>query len=186
MNTILLVDDEVSILNSLRRLLEGTPCVCNGVVYPVRIVIENDPLRALEYVEHHAVDLIVSDYRMPLMDGVAFLARSRDFQPDCVRIILSGFADLNALVGAINEAGIFRFLSKPWNDYELVSTIAQALAYHYLQRENFRLADEMRLALGVLSPQDVELKRLEMIEPGITKVRWGDDGSVLLDDLDDK
>ena len=97
-------------------------------------------------------------------------------------MILSGYADLNALVGAINEAKIYRFLAKPWNDYELVSAIAEALAYRDLLAERERLADEARLAQGKLSPEEAELKRLERLEPGLTKVNWGPDGSVILDE----
>jgi len=184
MNYILLLDDEAPILKSLQRLLARTPCTCNGVRYPLQIVTETDPAAALEYVRHHTLDLIVSDYRMLGMDGVSFLTACKEIQPDCMRLILSGYTDLNALVGAINQAQIFRFLSKPWNDYELVATIGQALAFRQLQIENQRLADEARVRMGELTPQELERRRLEALEPGLTAVRWGPDGSVLLDDGD--
>jgi response regulator RpfG family c-di-GMP phosphodiesterase len=97
-------------------------------------------------------------------------------------MILSGYADLNGLIAAINEAGISRFISKPWNDYELVSAIGQALALRDLTLENQMLADQARLANGKISPQEIELKRLEAEEPGITHVVWDTDGSVLIDE----
>ncbi|WIM05748.1 MAG: response regulator [Candidatus Nitricoxidivorans perseverans] len=182
MNRIMLVDDEEGILRSLRRLLIATPVSHGGIVYPVEVEIFSSPRQALERARHKAFDLFLVDYRMPEMDGVALLKAIRDIQPNAARIILSGYADLNGLVGAINEAQIYRFLSKPWNDYELISTIGQALAYRQLLAENERLADQARLEQGRLSPEEAERRRLETLEPGITRVNWGPDGSVILDD----
>ena len=110
-----------------------------------------------------------------------------ELQPDAARLILSGYADLNGLIGAINDAGITRFISKPWNDYELIATLGQVLTLRELTLENQRLADQVRLEAGALSAEEIERKRLEAIEPGITRVIWGPDGSVLLDEslLDD-
>jgi len=182
MSRILIVDDEEGILKALRRLLSMTPCVAGDKRYTLTIDIFSTPLDALEKARHTAYDLVLSDYRMPGMDGVQFIKAFRELQPDAARLILSGYADLNGLIGAINEAGISRFLSKPWNDYELVSAIGQALALRDLTLENQRLADQARLASGAISAEDVERKRLEAEEPGITRVTWGPDGSVLLDE----
>jgi len=102
-------------------------------------------------------------------------------QPDAARLILSGYADLNALLRAVNEVGIERFIAKPWNDYELMSAIAQALAHRELLLENRQLANLVRLEMGDATPEELEAQRLEAIEPGITEVNWGPDGSVLLD-----
>jgi DNA-binding NtrC family response regulator len=182
MNRIMLVDDEDGILKALRRLLKATPCTYHGVTYKLEIEIFTSPLAALERIRQAAFDLFLVDYRMPEMDGVAFLKAVREIQPNAARIILSGYADLNALVGAINEAKIYRFLSKPWNDYELVSAVAEALAFRELLVEREHLADEARVAKGKLSPEEAEARRLEALEPGITKVNWGPDGSVILDE----
>jgi response regulator RpfG family c-di-GMP phosphodiesterase len=114
------------------------------------------------------------------MDGVAFLKAFREEQPHAVRLILSGYADLDAMIGAINEAQIYRFISKPWHDFELRAAVEQALAHHDLLLENQRLADEVRAQRGIISRQEMELRRLEMETPGITKVNWGPDGSVIL------
>lgn len=188
MSRILIVDDEESILKALRRLLTLTPCFGGGKIFSLQVDVFTDPAAALDKARHVPYDLVLSDYRMPGMDGVKFLKAFRELQPDAARLILSGYADLNALVGAINEAGISRFLSKPWNDYELVSALGQALALRELALENQRLADQARAATGAISAEEFERRRLEAAEPGITQVIWGEDGSVLLDEslLDDE
>ena len=187
MSHVLIVDDDEAILKALRRVLTLTPCPVGGEVRRLKVDIFSSPEDALEQAQQTAYDLVISDYRMPGMSGVQFLKAFREIQPDAARLILSGYADLDGLIGAINEAGIIRFLSKPWNDYELVSSIGQALALRELMQENQRLADQARLAMGTLSAEEFERKRLEAEEPGITKVKWGPDGSVLLDEslLDD-
>ena len=182
MSRILIVDDDESILKALRRLLIMTPCVIGEQRFKLTVDIFSTPLDALEKAKHTAYDLVLSDYRMPVMNGVAFLKAFREIQPDAARLILSGYADLNGLISAINEAGISRFISKPWNDYELVSALGQALALRELTLENQTLADQARLAAGQISAQEIELKRLEAEEPGITHVAWDSDGSILIDE----
>ncbi|MDZ7655955.1 MAG: response regulator [Sulfurimicrobium sp.] len=183
MYRIMLVDDEENILKALRRLLINTPCIYDGIDYKIRVESFSTADEALEYARHNAVDLVLSDYRMPHKDGVTFLKEFRGIQPNAARLILSGYADLNAVIGAINEAQIYRFINKPWNDYELVSSIAQALAYRNLMLENLHLADKARVDNGTMSAQELERKRLEEQEPGITKVNWGPDGSVIFDEM---
>lgn len=82
---------------------------------------------------------------------------------------------------AVNEVGIDRFIGKPWNDYDLMSAIGQALAHRELLLENRQLANLVRMEMGDTTPEAVEAERLEAIEPGITEVNWGPDGSVILD-----
>lgn len=172
---LVLVDDEENVLRALRR-----------VFAPQGYVIEtfSDPTVALEKARAGVVDLVISDYRMPQMDGVSFLTEYRKYQPDAMRMILSAFTDLEALLGAINRAQIFRFVSKPWNDDELRLTAGQALEMRRLMQENQRLADVVRAQQGLLSKQEFELRRLEEENPGITKVNWGPDGTILLDEGD--
>jgi two-component system, probable response regulator PhcQ len=179
MARLLLVDDEPNVLRSLKRVLSlpGDPPL------PLEAIETcESPLQALERLRGRIFDLILSDYRMPQMDGVAFLSASRQLQPDCARLILSAQADLQGLIGAINQAGIQRFIMKPWDDLDLRVALAEALAHRELLLENRRLADEVRMARGVISRQEHELRRLEEETPGITKVKWGPDGSVLLED----
>jgi response regulator RpfG family c-di-GMP phosphodiesterase len=181
MPRILLIDDESGVLNALLRLLRLTPIAVRGVEWRPRVDVFTSPIEALKSAAECAYDLVVSDFRMPEMDGVAVLRRMRDLQPDCARVILSGYTDLNGLIGAINEARIDRFIAKPWNDFEFVSTLAQVLEIRALRMENESLADKFRFERGEISPLDLEMKRLEQQEPGITQVQWGPDGSVIID-----
>lgn len=177
---IMLVDDEINILHAIRRVLSCLPELeLEG--HSIEIELFSSPLEALRRVEYVPYDLVITDYRMPEMNGVEFLVKLKSLQPNAMRLILSGYVDLDGLIGAINEAQIFRFIAKPWHDYELRAAVAQALSYRYLVMENQRLADLSRVQEGKLTKHELELRRLEEEHPGITKVNWGPDGSVLLD-----
>lgn len=186
MSRIMIVDDEEAILKALRRVLRIAPCSYGNKTFSLEVEAFSSPKLALERARHESYDLFVSDFRMPEMDGIEFLKGAKALQPDAARLILSGYADLNALVRAVNEVGIERFIGKPWNDYDLMSAIGQALAHRDLLLENRELANLVRLEMGDKTTQELELERLEVerlesIEPGITEVNWGPDGSVLLD-----
>ena len=145
MSNLLIVDDEPNVLNALRRMCQ------NNAILPAipdpSITTFTSPMQAVKYVSEHRVDLVISDYRMPDMDGAAFLTRVRELQPDTARIILSACTDMDGIVRAINHAGIFRFVSKPWSDHDLKVSILEVLAHRKLLIENRRLADEVRISL---------------------------------------
>src|SRR6202007_557071 len=130
---ILLVDDEPHILRALQRLLRNGLKDTGGARYEgesfpdpgVALGGAREGAFALARARECAFALAISDQRMPGMTGVEFLSQLRQVQPDCGRIILSGYADLNALVAAINEAEIARFISKPWADFDLLSAVRQ-------------------------------------------------------------
>jgi response regulator RpfG family c-di-GMP phosphodiesterase len=180
MSNLLIVDDEPNVLSALRRLCQ------NSAIPPAlpdpSVTTFTSPLAALAHIADHKVDLVISDYRMPDMDGAVFLTRVKEIQPDAARIILSACTDMDGIIRAINHAGIFRFVSKPWSDHDLKAAIIEVLAHRNLLLENRRLADELRSQRGTISRQQLELERLEMESPGITRVRWSDDGGVLLQD----
>lgn len=180
---IMLVDDEENILNALRRVLSSDNGI-EGESHQLTVETFSAPKEALKRAEDVVFDLVISDYHMPEMNGVEFLKALKRIQPNTARLILSGYVDLDGLIGAINEAQIFRFISKPWHDSDLRYAIAQALAYRNLLLENQRLADRVRVQQGQLSRQELALKRLEEQNPGITKVNWGPDGSVIIDEDD--
>lgn len=181
MSRIMIVDDEESILKALNRVLRIAPCSYGNKTFSLEVETFSSPFAALARAKQEQYDLFISDFRMPEMDGIEFLKGAKALQPDAARLILSGYADLNALVRAVNEVGIERFIGKPWNDYDLMSAIGQALAHRELLLENRELANLVRLEMGDKTPQQIEAERLESIEPGITDVNWGPDGSVLLD-----
>lgn len=181
MSRILIVDDETSILKALQRILRLAPCTFGHQHFTLEVTTFNSPRAALEAARHDEFDLFLSDYRMPEMDGIEFLKAAKALQPHAARLILSGYADLNALMRAVNEVGIDRFIGKPWNDYELLSAIGQSLAHRALLQENRQLADLIRQEMGETSPETQEAERLERMEPGITHVNWGPDGSILLE-----
>ncbi|KRB27770.1 two-component system response regulator [Acidovorax sp. Root70] len=132
---ILLVDDEVNVVSALRRLLRSEN---------YQIDVASDGIQALELMEGQEYDLIISDARMPVMDGPTFLARVQERWPSCMRILLTGYADLTMTVKAINEGHIYRYISKPWNDDELRIMVRQALQYRHLERERLRLLELTR------------------------------------------
>lgn len=173
MSSIMVVDDEKSVLKALGRILKS-----DGL----DIEIYDDPEAALKRAAVANFDVVLSDYRMPVMDGVALLKEIKVLQPDAVRIILSGYADLHSVLAAINEAEIYRFISKPWHDYELKATVGQAISYREMLVENRYLANQVREQASILRRQNAELYRLEKENPGITKVHWAEDGSIILDD----
>lgn len=117
---LLILDDEELILNALVRALKSEEYTIDKFTSPLQAL---DDLRKTNY------DVILADYRIPEMDGITFLKKSKQFLPQAKRIILSGQADFNGLVSAINEAEIFRFIFKPWNDDELKNILMQATAH---------------------------------------------------------
>lgn len=128
--TVLLVDDEESILNSLRRLLRSQP---------YEILLADSGAKALEILQERPVDLVMTDARMPNMDGATLLAQIRKLYPSTLRILLTGYADVDMMTKAINEGQLYRYLSKPWNDEELVQALRQALAHQHSENERQRL-----------------------------------------------
>lgn len=174
MYSILIVDDEENIVNALKRSLRKVP--------EWEVETFTSSVEALNYAKSFSFDLFVSDFRMPEMDGVEFLTKIKEIQPDAARIILSGYTDFDGLIGAINQAEIFRFITKPWNDYELILTIDQALKYKNILIENKNLEKELREQKEKLNITNKILAKLEQQTPGITKVNWSTDGSIETDD----
>lgn len=142
---VLFVDDEANILRSLRRLFmdeEG-----------LEIETAASGEEALDILRRHSdVGLIVSDQRMPGLSGVDFLEQARNIAPEAVRIILTGYADVNAAIDAINRGGAFRYITKPWVDETLVRTVKDGIALYNLKHENERLT-------ALVKKQNDELQR---------------------------
>jgi two-component system, probable response regulator PhcQ len=177
-NRLMLVDDEPNVIHALHRVLR------RRLPPSVKVESFDDPRLALKRADEIAFDLIVSDFRMPQMDGITFLRRIRQAQPHAIRMILSASTEVDIVMRAINDVEVFRYLTKPWQEDDLVEQIQLALTRGTSERQQRGLADDMRVHRGELSAQDKELKRLEEMEPGITQVDWGPNGEVLMPDLD--
>jgi len=122
--TLLLVDDEPAILSALKRLLRREN---------MQVLTANSGAEGLEMLASHGVGVVISDARMPEMDGAEFLGKVRQMYPDTVRIILSGYTDLKAVTSAVNRGELFKFLTKPWDDVELLDTIREAFRVYELR-----------------------------------------------------
>lgn len=135
--TLLLVDDEPNILAALKRQMRGANC---------RILTAPGGQQGLALLESEAVDVIVSDQRMPGMTGVEFLRIVKSSHPDTVRMVLSGFTELQSVTDAVNEGAIYKFLTKPWDDIQLRAHIEEAFRHKEMVDENRRLGLELRTA----------------------------------------
>ncbi len=133
--TLLLVDDEPNIIAALKRLMRR-----DGHV----ILTANSGPEGLDVLSRHRVDVIVSDQRMPGMTGVEFLRAAKEKYPDTIRIVLSGYTELQSVTDAINEGAVYRFLTKPWDDELLRAHIQKAFEYKELLDENQQLDLKIR------------------------------------------
>jgi CheY-like chemotaxis protein len=134
---LLLVDDEPNILHALKRLLRRDH---------YEIFTANDGIEGLAILAQHPVDVIVSDQRMPGMLGADFLRKAKLQYPDTIRIMLSGYTELQSVTNAVNESAIYKFLTKPWDDEQLRGHIAEAFRVKEIADENSRLHLEVQTA----------------------------------------
>ncbi|AKU21776.1 response regulator [Massilia sp. NR 4-1] len=172
MRRFLLLDDEVKVLNALRRSLR-----VHLQIEGLLIETFEQPRAALQRICECDFDLAISDYRMPQMDGVTFLQALKEVAPHTVRIMLSASTEFQTAMSAINEAQVFRFIPKPWSVNDLGHCVHDALALRDRLLADAGLANH---ASQVLGAQELEAQRLEEEEPGILKVNWGPDGSIIL------
>ncbi len=148
--TLLLVDDEINILNALKRTLRR-----DGYT----ILTANSGEEGLTLLTSHAVGVIISDQRMPQMTGVEFLRKVKTLYPNTIRLVLSGYTELESVTSAINEGAIYKFLTKPWDDDLLRDNILEAFNYFEIKQENLRLTSELKFANQQLSIQNQNLEK---------------------------
>lgn len=178
MQRLLLLDDEASILSALQRTLRP------HFGRLLKVDACGSAAEALALGAAHRYDLVISDLRMPVMDGLEFLTRFAVLQPESVRLMLTGSADFATAQRAVNEIGIYRYLTKPWTADEIVGHLHDALAHAGQRRRERDGATAWESSCGLMSPQEAERRKLEAIEPGLTRVEWEADGSVLMPPLD--
>lgn len=145
---ILCVDDEVNVLRALERMFMDDDyeiLTCSSA---------EEGLATLEKVQ--PIHIVISDYRMPIMNGVDFLREVCKHWPDTIRIVLSGYADTAAIVSAINDGQIYKFIPKPWNEDEVRVTIVNAIERYFLHQHNVQL-------LAELTRKNDELARINQI-----------------------
>ena len=163
---VMLVDDEDLVLKALERSLRKEN---------YKLIAAGSAQQALEILKQKRVDLIVSDHLMPGMTGLEFLKLVKAKYPEVIRIILSGHADLDIVISAINEGEVYRFLTKPWNDEELKLNIRLALQNLELIRQNQGLrAKVKRQAECILA--------LEKKYPGISIVERDEKGAIVIEE----
>ncbi len=141
---ILCVDDEPNILSSLRRLFRGQG---------YQVLVAESGNAGLAVLENEAVDLVISDMRMPEMDGARFLEHVRARWPDTTRLLLTGYSDIQSILDAINRGEIYRYITKPWDDNDILLVVRHALERRALEREKQRLE-------ALTRSQNEELKNL--------------------------
>jgi signal transduction histidine kinase len=160
--TLLIVDDEPDVLDSLRHFFHR-----GYHVLTASTAVEG--LRLLES-QRDPVKVILSDQRMPGMTGDEFLARARELVPDATRLLFTGYADIQAVIKAINQGGIFRYILKPWEPAELEATIRQAVAQYDLLAERRRLIAELQAANARLTEANRELAEADQLKTAFLEV----------------
>lgn len=144
--TLLFVDDETNILSSLKRLFRP---------HGYHIVTATGARDGLDILQNQKVDLIISDMRMPEIDGATFLSQVAERWPDIVRILLTGYSDITSTISAINEGRIYKYISKPWEDNDIILSVRRALEQKFLEQERDQLLELTR-------KQNIELQDLNV------------------------
>src|SRR5262249_53760885 len=135
-HTLLIVDDEVDVLESLRHQFHRM----------YRVLTSTTGDGAIDLLEHNEVEVLLSDQRMPGMSGDVLLRRARELKPETIRMLFTGYADIQAVINAVNEGHIFRYILKPWDSVELEGVIRQGIEQYELLAERRRLIAELQEA----------------------------------------
>ena len=159
-HTLLIVDDEVDVLESLRHQFHRT----------YKVLTAGSGGQAVSVLNTNEVQLILSDQRMPGMQGDSFLSQARRLQPDAIRMLFTGYADIQAVINAVNEGHIFRYILKPWDTVELEGIIRQAAEQYDLLAERKRLIAELQAANAQLLHANEELARAGQLKTAFIEV----------------
>lgn len=141
-NVIVIVDDEEMVLTSLRSFL------ALETEYEAKTFLT--PKEALEYIAANEIDLVISDYLMPEMDGITFLAEVKKLRPEVPRIILTGYADKENAIKAINDVGLFQYIEKPWSNDDLLIILRNGIEKQRLMKKLQQKIEEINRAYGEL------------------------------------
>jgi signal transduction histidine kinase len=159
-HTLLVVDDEVDVLESLRHQFHRA----------YRVLTSVSGKQAIEILLNEDVELILTDQRMPGMSGDQFLREARRLKPDAIRMLFTGYADIQAVISAVNEGHIFRYILKPWDSVELEGIIHQGVEQYDLLAERRRLVAELQAANLELVQANLELARAGQLKTAFIEV----------------
>lgn len=157
---LLVVDDEPDLVQSVKDLLR----------FEYKVLGATRATEGLRIMSGENVQIVMSDQRMPEMTGVEFLSNLKQSHPDTVRLLFTAYADLTAVIDAINEGSVYRYISKPWAPDELRTILRQATEYHMLQAERKRLLDEVRKKNAQLESANAELRRANDLKRAFIRV----------------
>jgi DNA-binding NtrC family response regulator len=149
--TILIVDDETVVVESIRALLE--------LETPYTVLAETSPQRAIELAKVNPLDLVISDFLMPEIDGIRLLLEIRSLYPEIALILLTGYADKENAIRAINEVGIFHYMEKPWENDDLLTIIRTGLDKRLQLHRLHERVRELEARLERLQGLNAELQR---------------------------
>jgi DNA-binding NtrC family response regulator len=182
---ILVVDDEENIRSALRRILRRD----------YQLSFAESGAQALELLKTQRPDVILSDYLMPEMTGLELLKRCRLFYPEMSRVVLTGQAEMQVVIAAINEGAVFRFLTKPWDEDELLLTMHMAVEHsldlkaeqqkHSAQSASIvhGKATELKATEVKATPKsNDEFSQLEEQHPGLTQIKRTASGAIVIDE----
>ncbi len=164
--TLLLVDDEVNVLSALKRVFKEES---------YHVLTAENGAEALDILDKETVHLIIADHRMPGMSGADLLRTVRANHAETIRIMLTGYADVESIMGAVNEGAVFKFMTKPWQDDDLRITVARAFEQYQLQKEvralrtqNQQQEERIQAFSAVLSEERGLLAKVLLREKKIT------------------
>lgn len=150
-STIVIVDDEDMVLTSIKSFL--------GLETNYEVKTFTSAAKALAYIKEHDIQLVISDYLMPEMDGISFLAKVRELRPEIPRIILTGYADKENAIKAINDVGLFQYIEKPWDNDDLLIVLRNGLERMQLMKKLEDKMSEITQAYGDLHSLQREIVR---------------------------
>ena len=162
-HTILVVDDDKLFVEYIQRVLSGE---CYNIIGG------SSGQEGLEILEKQHVSMVISEYKIPIMSGLEFLEKVRIIYPDILTIMVTDHADIKLVIKAINEAGVYKFLLKPWDDIDFKNTIKKTM-------ESLQVIKERDMLIRKVKTHEATMNDLEKRYPGITKVERDEDGCIL-------
>jgi signal transduction histidine kinase len=159
-HTLLVVDDEPDVVQSLQDLLRRE----------YRVLGATHARDGLRLLREQPVHLVMTDQRMPEISGIEFLRNARHDRPDAIRLLFTGYADIKAVIDAINEGHVYRYITKPWDPDELLTVLHQAGEQYDLLQERQRLLDDLRCKNEELEQANVELRQANALKEAFIRV----------------